>query len=355
MKFDIDGFRYPVIDKEKCVGCNLCKMNCPVNKPIEKEEFIGKGYACYNTTETIRRMSTSGGIFFALAAYVIETGKGVVFGAAFDSSYNVEHVMVEKIEELRRLQGSKYVQSYIGETYIQAKRFLEKGRMVLFSGTPCQIAGLKAFLGKSYVNLYCVDFACFGVPSPIVWKRYLDEYYGKNKIRSIVFKDKIIGWKNWNVKIETEKRTDYYLKLFNPYMRIFLRGINIRESCLNCTYKGLNKYGDITIADAWGEPEKNKNLNDDGGLSAVLIHTEKGQQLFSGIIASVRYEEYDTDVLFRGNWAMYKSPNPNPARIDFRKELSKKRRLKQLINKYCKMSIKEKMGYYIKKKRRLLP
>ena len=170
MKFDEEGFLYPSVDSDKCAECGLCEKVCPIIHTAEVEnEPIAVG--CYNKDEKIRMESSSGGIFTLISELVIQTG-GVVFGAEFDENYNIRHSYVDNMEDLHKFRGSKYVQSTIGSSYYDAKQFLEQGRQVLFSRTPCQIAGLKRYLQKDYDNLICQDMVCHGVPSTYVWEHY---------------------------------------------------------------------------------------------------------------------------------------------------------------------------------------
>ena len=171
MKYDNEGFAYPVVDKEKCVNCGLCEKACPTFKNLNLEKYNYEGYVCYNTNEEARKSSSSGGIFILLCEEVINK-KGVVFGASFDENFIVKHSYAETLEGCKKFKGSKYVQSQIGDTYKQAKKFLEEGRIVLFSGTQCQIKGLNLFLNKKYENLLAVDIICHGVPSPMVFEKY---------------------------------------------------------------------------------------------------------------------------------------------------------------------------------------
>lgn len=221
MKEDEEGFLYPVVDKEVCIDCGLCEQVCPVLRQREEREPL-EVYAAFNKNEEVRMQSSSGGIFTALAEPIIKEG-GVVFGARFNEDWEVVHDYVETVEGLSAFRGSKYVQSRIGCTFSQAEQFLKQGRKVLFSGTPCQIAGLKLFLRKEYENLLSVDFICHGVPSPGVWRQYLNEfivYQGNKKkisffpskpiilnsirdISRIEFRNKRLGWKKYSFALRT--------------------------------------------------------------------------------------------------------------------------------------------------------
>ena len=240
LKFDEQGFRYPVIDLNICVDCHMCETVCPVLNQGEKRKPVTI-YGAFNVQEHIRLNSSSGGVFYPLAKYVIENG-GVVFGARFDKQWNVEHCSVHNLSQLTELLGSKYVQSHVGSTYKEAEKYLKEGCLVLFSGTPCQIAGLKKYLRKDYRNLVMVDFVCHGVPSPGVWEKYKSEtmaQIGKNVIgdnESIViqdvnFRDKIKGWEKFSCK--NRKYTQEYF-----YESLFVR-FNIASFVLSLSNPGI--------------------------------------------------------------------------------------------------------------------
>lgn len=286
MKSDDEGFLYPEVDVKICIDCGLCEKVCPVLHPVKKEE-PSLVYAAINNNETIRLKSSSGGIFTLIAEHIIECG-GVVFGVCFDKNWNVIHDYTETKEGLAKFRGSKYVQSFIGNSFNQVKSFLDSGRDVLFSGTPCQVVGLKNYLRKSYSNLYTVDVVCHGVPSPDVWKKYLQETvckrYNTNKkklnytdyISSINFRSKEYGWKKYNMRIEFKDGTIYSMPFFdNPYMNIFLSDLSLRPSCYNCPSKIANTQSDITLADFWGVDNINPEIDDDKGCGLVLIHNKE--------------------------------------------------------------------------------
>lgn len=282
------GFLYPQIDESKCVRCQKCKTVCAFQNVKEKNEPL-ETYAAISKNREQASQSASGGIFAALATQVIQEG-GIVFGAAFSENYGVAHRGIEDVEHLFFLQGSKYVQSKIGNTYQQAKGYLEKGKKVLFSGTPCQIAGLKSFLGKKYVNLLTVDIICHGVPSEKIFLSYLhslEKKYG-GKIKYFTFRDKRIGWGiNGRVVFDVENRKNKSIRLWqsgSSYLYYFIRGWLYRENCYRCKYAGRNRPGDITLGDYWGiekqHPEFLSSGWDEGnGISVIVVNTEKGQNI----------------------------------------------------------------------------
>ncbi len=319
---DEKGFKYPSINKEKCIECGICEKTCPIikNKTIENNPIA---YACYNKDEEIRKNSSSGGIFSLIATNIIEKG-GVVFGASFDNTFNVKHMLIETKEELEKLRGSKYVQSDIGKTYEQAKKFLEEDKTVLFTGTPCQIEGLKAYLKKEYDNLYTQDIICHGVPSPKVWERYRE--YRKNKDKKepikINFRNKDNGWKYFNLKFEYQNKK-YYKKnqMTDLFMKVFLQNLCLRDSCYKCSFKKYNRLADITLADFWGIHKILPKMNDDKGISLVIINSTKGKELLENIKNNIQMQKVDIEEALKFNPAMTKSAKENANRENFFKDI----------------------------------
>lgn len=289
--------------------------------------FIGKN-DCLST----RMQSTSGGIFSALAQYVIEEKSGVVFGASFNEKYEVRHIYVEEVDELTKLQGSKYPQSRLDGVYPKVKEFLQKGRFVLFSGLPCQIVALKKYLGADYVNLLCVDLICYGVASPGLWNDYLNAFWKNKKINKIVFKDKYrTGWKKWNTLIETQNARYYLHDETNIYMSGYLKGIFMRPSCEYCKCKGSNRDSDITLGDAWGKGETHK-LNDNCGLSVILINSDKGLVYFDAVCQCLTCEEVDFEDYMKGNPFYFETHKFNEKLLNEFLETKDKNELKAFKN-----------------------
>lgn len=300
MRENEKGFHYPNVNLANCVHCGLCEKVCPVINQGEERKPLDV-YAAKNLDETIRKKSSSGGIFSLLAEQTIKSG-GVVFGARFNESWKVVHGYVEILEGIKFFCGSKYVQSEIGESFSQAEQFLKQGREVLFTGTPCQIAGLKLFLGKEYENLLSVDVACHGVPSPKVWKDYLRTVGDVDKLEQINFRDKSTGYKTYSVVYDFG---DFVVKRRasqDVYMRGYLNNFYVRSSCFVCPAKAGKSISDITIADFWGIPVS----QDDGkGTSLVLVYTERGRNVMSGDNWVKIEESYDMAV--RSNMCIVKS------------------------------------------------
>ncbi len=309
MKIDEEGFLYPLVDTSLCIDCGLCEKVCPIINQGEPQKPIAV-YASKNKNEEIRLKSSSGGIFTLLADQIISED-GVVFGAKFDHNWNVIHDYTETVDGINAFRGSKYVQSVIGNNYKLAKQFLDDDRKVLFSGTPCQIAGLKKYLRKEYENLLTVEVVCHGVPSPMIWRDYLDykrakRAAGKNTVSSslnelpvitgISFRDKTNGWKKYGFKISyaaSKAAENSVSKLANTdkceitpfyedtFMKGFLKNLYLRPSCHHCVARQGKSGADISIADYWNIQHVHNGFDDDKGSGLVIINSEKGGRYYN--------------------------------------------------------------------------
>lgn len=343
MKDDNEGFLYPIVDYNICIKCKRCVNVCPINNNI-KSYNTPIAYACYNKDENIRLNSSSGGIFSLLAEKMIDRG-GVVFGAVFNDNFEVEHKYIETKENIELLRGSKYVQSKIGTSYRQVKDFLESGREVLFSGTPCQIAGLKNYLVKAYSNLLTVDLICHGVPSPYVWQKYIKfrENKAGSEISKITFRNKKMGWRQYSVSFLFTNNTEYNKIYSNDlYMTAFLKNISLRPSCYNCRFKTLNRPSDITLADFWGVQNIFPEIDDDKGASLIFINSQLGEKIYSEILDNIVYKEVDILDAVKYNSAAKKSPLPHINREKFINDINIYT-FDKLVNKYCKDRISIKL------------
>ena len=340
---DGEGFLYPKIDTNLCIDCQACVRVCPFHNP-EEENKPKSVYAALNNNEEIRKDSSSGGVFTILAEKVINEG-GVVFGAKFTDDWQVEIVPSETIEGLAAFRGSKYLQARMGDSMKLARKYLQEGRKVLFSGTPCQIAGLKHYLRKDYDNLLAVDFVCHGVPSPKVWQMYLKEVTdaGRRAIKDIKFRDKPNGWKRFNFTLSyNESDKSYTISSYNGdnhYMRAFLSDMILRPSCYHCQAKCGRSKSDITIADYWGIDQVHPKMDDDKGTSLLIIRTEKGQKALD--FTQMAYTASTYDDAFRFNPAIEKSAVPHHKRADFFKRLDTTKDLIKLINRELSPSLKQ--------------
>lgn len=326
MVSDDEGFLYPKVDNDACIGCKRCEKSCPSLAKLE-DCYPIKTYAAINTEENIRSQSSSGGVFTLLAEAVINQG-GIVFGARFDELWQVIHAKAEKVEDLSSFRGSKYVQSKMGNCYAEAQEYLKQGRIVMFVGTPCQIAGLHRFLGKPYEKLLTVDFICHGVPSPAVWQWYIDRkssdiagkslkgrfYYWRNSgnfVNDVEFRDKTYGWKQFSMVIKTKGKT-YSEKHFNDsYMKAFLNNYSLRLSCYSCKMKYGRSHSDITIADFWNVHKVTELFDDDKGTSLVLANSSKGLKLFQQLHCKSKEVDFSDAIQYNRAWSIPYAKNEN--------------------------------------------
>lgn len=344
MTEDSEGFLYPQIDEDKCVNCGLCEKVCPIiNVPKALDNTI-LAYACKNRDNGARDLSSSGGVFSLMCNYVISK-KGVVFGAAFDESFSVSHMYAETLEECEKFRGSKYVQSKIGDSYIKAKQFLDSERVVLFSGTPCQIAGLEAFLIKKYENLIMIDIACHGVPSPSVYKKYIDllEEKNKSKISSISFRDKSTGWSKYSFRVDFENGNKAKeIGCNNIYMKGFLSDIYLRPSCYECKFKKPVTSADVTLADYWGIQKIHPDFDDDRGASLVLVNTKRGQDIIKNISSHIDIIKTDLEYAVSCNPCIARPVKYNCKRDEFFNEFHKND-IEKIIHKYTKFGLSKRI------------
>lgn len=346
MKADKMGFLYPEVEASRCIDCGLCSRICPssVKEKSDGNGFLGL-YAAQSSDDSLRLSSSSGGLFNLFARYILSQN-GVVFGAAFDETFHgVVHTEVQSVHNLYKLQGSKYIQSSIGNSYHSAKTYLEQGRTVLFSGTPCQIKGLKAFLHKDYENLYLLDIVCHGVPAPGVWDEYVSflENKYKGNITGVSFRDKRHGWHNYVLSVKFDNGKEYVNNRSDDlYMRGFLHDCYLRPSCFECKHKGLERFSDITIGDLWGAESIAPELDDNKGTSLVMIFSDKGRRLFESVSADVKSKTVTAEEVVKYNPAIIKSPDFNPQSISFEKEFGNKN-IGNLLNKFCSVPVYRKI------------
>ncbi|MCD7791349.1 MAG: Coenzyme F420 hydrogenase/dehydrogenase, beta subunit C-terminal domain [Bacteroides thetaiotaomicron] len=320
MRMDGEGFSYPYINQDTCRNCGLCRSVCPVtNLNTSPKEYVKKAYAAFHNDRNIISNSSSGGIFSALAVYVLQQG-GCVFGATYNDTFtSVHHIKIKSLDELCLLRGSKYLQSEIGYIYRTVKDCcVNDDKLVLFTGTPCEVEGLCSYLGKSYDNLICVDIICHGVPSGVVWDAYiklLEEKY-KAKTISVDFRNKRKGWENYSVDIcfQNGKRyhRDHEKDLF---MNCFLSDMILRPSCYNCSFKKINRVSDITLADFWGVDRICPSMHNPDGTSLVVVNSRKGADILEQIESEITLKEVDFDGAMEWN-ASYISSAPKPDNRD---------------------------------------
>ena len=296
MKRAEGGFLYPEINQERCIDCGHCREICPaLHHESYAPEPHPRAYAAHHLEDTALEQCSSGGVFQLLAQDTLQRG-GAVFGAVFDDSFQVIHKQAETWEDAQAFQSSKYVQSAIGTAYQQVKSVLDSGRPVLFTGTPCQISGLRLFLGKDDPNLLCQDIICHSVPSPQVWSDYLAEQMHSHKsgIKNVQFRRKEPDWEGYHFRIDFEDGSSFDCPGSNSsYMKAFLNGLISRPACYSCPFKGLHRASDITLADFWGVRQVCPSAFYEKGTSLVLLHTQRGVDVFSRISGKISAREVD--------------------------------------------------------------
>lgn len=318
---DADGFLYPKINKKLCVDCKICTRVCPSNQFDFNNNDKPDAYAV-TADDIIRGKSTSGGVFGVIAEYILEKG-GLVCGASYDENFEVAHILVDNKNDLEKLRGSKYVQSRMNDCFKTIKRELESGRYIFFTGTPCQVAGLKKYLQKEYERLICADLICNGVPPASVFKKYLSETYSGKKILGVKFRDKKNGWDDgchW-LKVTTSDGEYYAKSSDDVYLNIFFSCIAFRKSCLDCNYAKLPRSGDFTLADCWGAPKK---INDNKGISLLLVNNIKAEKIFNEIKNNFKLlYKLSLKKQIAIQPRLRESANIHPSRQDFFNELAK--------------------------------
>ena len=356
MQADSEGFLYPVVNEAECIDCGLCVKVCHELHPYDERKPLNV-YAAINKDEQVRMNSSSGGIFYLLTEKTISEG-GVVFGSRFDEDWQVVIDYAETLEDVKPFMGSKYVQARTATAYRDAETFLKQGRKVLFSGSPCQIAGLYHYLRKDYDYLTTVDFVCHGVPSPKVWQRYLDEVVksGKRAISDVKFRNKGNGWKKFNFVLSYHQDSkSYTLSSWhqqNHYMRAFLSDMILRPSCHDCRAKQGCSHSDITIADFWGIDKEIPDMDDDKGTGLVLVNTEKGRQALNW--SKVIMKESSIDVASKYNGGLSSLTKPHPKRTGFFAALDASPSVINLIEKSLRPSFKKRFRMALGRYKRLI-
>ena len=360
-----EGFIEPVIDKNKCIKCSVCYKRCPQLNDIKIINKLDKPqtFAAKNKNKNEQKQSSSGGIFSVLARYILEN-KGVIYGASFDNNLNLNHIRIENLEELYKLRGSKYLQSNTQETFRLVKQDLNSNIKVLYVGTPCQIAGIRNYLGKNYNNLLLVDLVCHGVPNQKIFNRYI-EWLGKksnSKVKNYAFRSKEKNSWGLNSKVEFENNKIKYIDAnLDPYYKSFLDGTTYRECCYSCKYANTNRVGDITIADYWGIEEEHPSFYDTNGVSAVIINTKIGKQYFSYIKNNIKYIDTNIERIKRKNSNLqcpsfrsdkrnniYYSLNVKNFNNFIKEDLKYKPRLKDIVKNIIPAKIKKKLKKILK-------
>lgn len=313
---DEEGFWYPHVDEGLCVKCGKCVKVCPC-VTIPKVLPVKETYACYAKDKHELMTSSSGGAFAVLAREVLRKD-GYVCGAAFDENFSVAHKVIHSEAQLNELKGTKYVQSKIGAVYSEIKTLLDQNQFVLFSGTPCQVAGLNTYLNREYNNLITVDLICHGVPSPQVWQDYLSEISEGKNLTEVSFRNKEKGISSPTMDFLFDDGSSIKTSVTdNPYYKGFVNNYYLRPSCFECKFKGMNRCSDITIGDFWAVKEYYPDFASEYGNSAVVIRSDKAQHLIDNIIQKLNIIWVNEKHLSVWNDCLVKSTEKTEFKTDF--------------------------------------
>lgn len=348
MQEDKEGFKYPLVNKNACINCGMCEKVCPVINNPKPDTTPSEAYITRNLNAETVKSSTSGGTVSALCDIVISNG-GIIFGGSFDSDFNVCHTSAETENELAKFRSSKYVQSDLNDTFIKIKKELEKSRIVMFTGTPCQAAGLHNYLKKPYDNLIIVDFVCRAVPSPLVWKLHRQELSKKYKSKLVYanFREKTYGYHSANLtmKFSNGKKNIENTKTDNM-LKSFFSGICSRPSCYECPFRSAGRISDLTVFDCWNVTRYVPTLpDDDKGYTAVLIQSEKGKKLFENISDKITKYDADVNLLLKTDGRMaLQNPDMHPKRNEYFEMLNNGATLEKAVKTYIPIKFSRKLA-----------
>lgn len=329
-----EGFNYPLLDDKLCVNCGLCEKVCPYTKELVDNE-INNVYGLQNLNQDDLMKSSSGGAFIAMAKFVLSKG-GFVAGCVLDENFVAKHILTNDLNLVEKMQGSKYVQSYIGNVYTNIKELLDDGKFILFSGTPCQVAGLKFFLMKGYDNLLTIDLICHGVPSQFLLNEYIKNQ--NKELKDLKFRDKKAnGWRSAGTisyKDCTKKISPNNDSYYNLY---YIENAVSRMSCYSCKYATTNRVGDITIGDFWNINDEFSNIDTKNGFSEIKINSNKGMDFFNSIKNNFFIVDATLKIIVNGNGNLVKPCEKPDIRDEIYNEINKYG-YKFVVKKYCHFS-----------------
>lgn len=346
---DSEGFSYPEIDFSKCIECQLCEQLCPTIQPNILQDNI-RVYAVINRDDLVRKESTSGGFFSALAEHFLNKD-GYVIGAGYDEQYVVKHMIVNNKNDLSKLREAKYAQSELNDCFIKVKELLNKNQYVLFSGTPCQVGGLKSYLRKDYERLITVDLVCHGVASPLVWEKYVKyrSHHDNNDIlpQHIHLRSKVSGWSQYGYSVVFDYTNKQYqiINSQDSFMKAFVSNMCLRPSCYDCPFKGLDRVSDFTLGDYWGIWDQLPDMDDNKGTSLVFVHGIKGHKMFDAVKDHCIYQEVNSQTSIKQNPSVLVSSLRNKNRDTFIEDV-KKLDFEEVIQKYNLFEKKSKIDIY---------
>ena len=343
-------FCYPDIDVNRCIHCNKCEKACPIlGEKSKPEDGFPIAFAARSKDDSVRMRSSSGGIFYELASYILAEG-GYICGAVFDEDFHVRHIVSNTQKDLRRMMGSKYAQSDVGYCYREIREKLDAGERVLFSGCPCQVAGLRSYLGKPYQGLLLVELICHGIPGDRMLQTYIgmrEKQYGA-KLKQLAFRNKAKGWHNSSVRMEFENGKTYQEAMTqDTYMQGYFRCITLRESCFSCRFRNYASGGDLIIGDFWGAEIEAPDIDDNKGISAVIVASKKGNAFLKSIPLPCYPVEIET--ILRYNQGLVSSFRVGAQRPEFYEYAAK-----YSLEKAIAIFLQEKLLQKIKRKVRFI-
>lgn len=320
MKVDNEGFYKPAVDNSICIECKKCDKTCPIINNFKKNfpnTFEPKTYAVYIRDKEILKKCSSGGVYPLIAQNVIKKG-GLVSGVYMDDNFHVQHTLVDNCTDLIKTYGSKYVPSDLKDNFKEIHTALKNGKEVLFTGTPCQVGGLRAYLKKDYSNLITVDLICHGIPSKKLFEKYISNTGRfRKKLTGISFRDKSLGWEKYFIRKEYGKKKKYTFTVCDTFMNLFLCDISLGPGCYNCQFNGVPRSADITIGDYWGIRNTTPNMYNFMGSSAVIINSQKGWVFMDRHWENFIYQEDSLENVIKGNPSLIHSANLHPERENF--------------------------------------
>lgn len=339
MKEDEEGFLYPVIDQTKCIECGKCMRVCEFqNRDVRKNSYTQKFYAFKHGDEEVRINSTSGGAFTGVTDYIL-TNNGIIYGACYDDNLRVVHGRGVTKEDRNKFRGSKYAQSNLGNIFRQIEADLYHDKIVLFSGTSCQTAALKKYIKPQYQEkLYLCDVACHGAPSPLIWEAYKKdmEYTFYDRIKKVNFRSKVQGWHNSTLNIDFGSGNYIGSIQKDAYYIMFFKHFILRPSCHKCKYASYERDSDITLADFWGIEDTILDMDDDKGVSLIMLNTKKGEEIINYLRQGSILKETVKDDCYQ---SIFEYPSKsNPKRKEFWQYYSKYG-YQNVKNKYAKQKL----------------
>ncbi len=350
MKKNNEGFVVPMINENKCVNCGICEEKCPVIHNNDISESV-KAYAMYLKNDTVRLKSSSGGVFPIIAKKIISEG-GYVCGVIYDESFMVKHIITNQLQDIKKMQGAKYIQSSSYECFEYIKKLLTNNKKVLFVGTPCQVQALKTCIKNKKDNLFTIDMICHGVSSPNVWLEYLHERSESDAngcpIINVNMRNKESGWSNYQYSIEIDYSNKKIYKEFqnvDPFMLGFTRNLYLRDSCSNCQFKGIYRTSDITLGDYWGIWNQYPEFDDNKGTSLVLVHTSKGNAILNDVNKYFNIIEVDPLQSISENKSAIEQSISNEKRKEFFNKFNNGEKLQIIIPELLNLKVSTKLTF----------